>query len=225
MNYFLMPRYMFFEVMKNFDSFFDDFTGPQLLLVMVSWLRNGRSYEQLDHCGHHGISCLTWGGIFVEKNQKAETFCKSGDFLLRGGFASPLFFCVFIAMGARCEKNRNIVVKPIYGHQQWTMTCADPILKKTSRAHGAKGSREWAAIWLTYHFWHQKGKIIQIAYLWHSFDPSNTTKREMDSKFEENQQRWQKHVGNRRLRYATGFSKGFQYGIVKKITDTNVLLR
>ena len=91
MNYFLMPRYMFFEVMKNFDSFFDDFAGPQLLLMMISWLRNGRSYKQLDYCGHHVISCLSRSGVFVEKNQKGVTFCKWGDFLLCGGtHHSPL---------------------------------------------------------------------------------------------------------------------------------------
>ena len=53
------------------------------------WKKN----KQLDHCGHHGISCLSRSDVFVEKNQKGvtfcnvngETFCKWGDFLLCGG--------------------------------------------------------------------------------------------------------------------------------------------
>ena len=60
LNHFLMSRYMFFEMIKIFDSILDDFGGPQLLLVMMmSWIRNGRSYKQQDHCGYHGTSRLS----------------------------------------------------------------------------------------------------------------------------------------------------------------------
>ena len=45
LNYFLMPTYMFFEMIKMFDSFFDDVGGPQLLLMMISRIRNKRSYK------------------------------------------------------------------------------------------------------------------------------------------------------------------------------------
>ena len=32
--------------------------------MMISRLKNGRSYEQYDHCGHDGLTNLSWSGVF-----------------------------------------------------------------------------------------------------------------------------------------------------------------
>ena len=69
LNYFCMPRTMFLVGVGENGSFFDDFVGPQLLLMMISSLRNGRSHKQSDYCGHHGLTCLSLSGIFVKKTE------------------------------------------------------------------------------------------------------------------------------------------------------------
>ena len=66
LNYFYMPRIMFLVSVKM-GHLFDDFAGPQLLLMMISSLRNGRSNNQSDYYGHHGLTCLSLSGIFVKK--------------------------------------------------------------------------------------------------------------------------------------------------------------
>ena len=68
LNYFYMPRIMFLVSVKM-GHLFDDFAGPQLLLMMISSLRNGRSHKQSDYCGHHGLTCLSLSGIFVKKTE------------------------------------------------------------------------------------------------------------------------------------------------------------
>ena len=44
LNYFFMPRTMFIDWVKICFLFFDDFAGPQRLLIIISWHKNGRSH-------------------------------------------------------------------------------------------------------------------------------------------------------------------------------------
>ena len=44
--------------------------GPQLLLVIISWHRNGRSNRQSDCCGHYELTFWSWNGTFGKKTQK-----------------------------------------------------------------------------------------------------------------------------------------------------------
>ena len=57
MNVFSMPGITFF-VAKYYDNFWSPFAGSQLLLMIVSWHREGRSDKQYDHCDHHYVSGL-----------------------------------------------------------------------------------------------------------------------------------------------------------------------
>ena len=34
----------------------EDFGGQELVLILMSWLNNGRRYKQYDHCNHDGLS-------------------------------------------------------------------------------------------------------------------------------------------------------------------------
>ena len=86
MNVFSMPGITFF-VAKYYDNFWSPFAGSQLLLMIVSWHREGRSDKQYDHCDHHYVSGLWWNGIFVEYSPR---FC----------FRLFLFFPLFSVCGA-----------------------------------------------------------------------------------------------------------------------------
>ena len=84
--------------------------------MMLSWLTNGRSYMQWDHCGHHGILSLSWNAIFVEQDQGAS---KLGH--RRALSLAPLFLVCEVSQ-ASCTQISNHIHHPHDDPARWSGT-------------------------------------------------------------------------------------------------------